>query len=87
MQLNTLYINLESYGVNEGRYTGFAKFKNAYGEVSLNLDPATSDAILAVVVEKLVTSAQSIGAQLTTACIEHKDSPPAIPQFLQDQAE
>lgn len=82
MQLKSLSIDLIQYGVNEGRYTGVAHFKNQFGEVALNLDPDTSEAILEVVANKLVSSARSIGERLTAACVES-----AVPALLTKQAE
>lgn len=85
MRLKHLNISIDSYGVNEGRYSGTVSFDNLYGTVSLNLDPDTSDAILAVVADKLVSSARTLGTELTSACLTPPS--PAIPEFLRKQAE
>lgn len=81
MELQTLVIGRESYGVNEGRYTGTASFKNQYGQITLNLDPSTSDAILAILAEELVKSARTVGQELTAACLS------STPALLTKQAE
>lgn len=81
MQLQSLNISLDSYGVNEGRYTGNASFKNKYGTISLNLDPDTSDVILHIVAERLVSSARTVGQELTAACVS------STPSLLASQAE
>lgn len=80
MELQTLYINREQYGVNEGRFVGQATFKNQFGHIALNLDPSTSDRLLSILSDALVTSARSIGGELTAACL-------ASPALLQKQAE
>ena len=86
MRLKHLNISLDNYGVNEGRYSGTVSFENLYGQVSLNLDPNTSDAILAVVADKLVSSARTLGTELTSACLA-PSSQATIPEFLRKQAE
>jgi len=69
-KLKFLSLTLCTYGVNENRYTGELSFMNEYGEIKLNLDPDTSDKVLKVISNQLISSAKTIGANLTTACIE-----------------
>lgn len=65
MQLTSLEIHLEDYGVNKGRYTGSAHFKGEYGGVDIVLHPDVSDAVLKLCADALVKNSRDLAEQLT----------------------
>lgn len=69
MRLERLHIDLCSYGLNEGKYTGSAKFCNAYGGVEIVLSPEVSDKILAIVGDAVVDNAREVAQKLTAATL------------------
>ena len=74
MKLNTLKIERERWGKNEGKFTGSIKFDNELGEISVNLSPEQCDKLFAVIAEGIIDTAKEAANELTVSVIEHKES-------------
>jgi len=70
MKLEQLALTYCTYGVNNGKYTGAAKFENQYGSIELTLSPEMSAQILQICAEALVANSREVAANLTAAVIE-----------------
>ena len=75
MRLKYLNITLSTYGPNEGKYTGEAKFANQSGAIDIVLVPEVSDKILALCAEALVANAREVAQNLTAATLTQVSSP------------
>ena len=69
MQLEHLTIRYCTYGVNEGKYTGEARFKDARGAVEIVIHPEAADGILRIVADALVRNSREPANNLTTATL------------------
>lgn len=79
MQLEHLSIRLQTYGPNEGKYVGEARFKDQHGAVEIVLHPQASDDILRIVANAIVRNSQEVAQQLTVATLTQRalESPDA----------
>lgn len=65
MQLENLYISLQTYGPHEGKYTGTARFKCVGGHVEIVLTPEISEQTLTLCATAIVANAREVSASLT----------------------
>lgn len=74
MILDTLYIRLEAYGPNEGKYTGQLRFRDSSGAIEIVLAPEISETVLKLCSEALVTQAKETAA-LMAANVLNQNGP------------
>lgn len=70
MKLESLYLSLDKYGASQGQYTGQLTFASELGKVEIKLSPATSNKILKIVADEIVSSAREVAYDLTREVIE-----------------
>jgi len=70
MKLIALNLHLNTYGANQGRYTGEITYENKYGETKLVLDSEISDKVLAFIGPVITAAAGCITAELQKAINE-----------------
>lgn len=70
MKLKSLYISLNCYGENIGRYTAKLEYEEENkGGVSLVLDPKVSDALLLCIGETVTKFAHAAALEVEKSCI------------------
>lgn len=62
MRMQSVNISLQEWGDFKDRYTGSVRFTSHGGDISVNLDPDTSDKVLAIVADQLISSASTVAA-------------------------
>lgn len=70
MQVKSLYIQREAWGVNKGQLTGKIEFTNESGEVHVNLDPEMSQRMIVICAEAIAEHSRKIGALMTAEVID-----------------
>ena len=92
LTLESLQVSMNTYGQNEGKYTGTIHFKGQYGAIELVLAPSISEHVLALCADALVENAKDVANNLTAAIINQVDRqlappvaiPPAMPATPDD---
>lgn len=87
MQLQSLNIRLDEYGIHKGRYVGTADFKGQYGSVQVVIHPEASDAILKICAEALVRNSRELADTLTAETLTQVDKAlpaPEAPSYNSD---
>jgi hypothetical protein len=74
MQLNSLKIERQKWGRNEGQYVGVIKFDNEVGNVSIKLSEEKCKELFMVCADGIVETAKVAARELTCSVIEHKKS-------------
>ena len=64
MQLEGININRPTYGENQGRLVGTVKFSGDSGKITVNLDEATSEAIIRLCADGIVRAANELSTNL-----------------------
>lgn len=77
MQLTSLSVRLEGYGINAGKYHGSVTFANQYGSVEIVLDESLSQKVLGLCGEALVEQAKKTANIFTANILESQK--PALP--------
>ena len=77
IQLTTINISLQTYGPNEGKYTGEVRFKGVYGAVEIVLSPSISEKILALCAEGLMQNTRELAETLTANILVSQTTLPA----------
>ena len=75
MILENLYVRLEAYGPNEGKYTGQIRFRGTSGAVEIALSPNLSEAVLKLCGEALVTQAKETAGLMAANIIAASSGP------------
>ncbi len=72
MILKRLVIDLQEWGDDKGKYTGYVSFSDSDGEIKLNLTPEHCDKIFLICVDGVLSTAKEAAEKLTCAVIEHQ---------------
>lgn len=64
--IKSIYLSMETYGVDKGKLSGSIEFINAHGEMKVRINNAQAEKIVAILADNLVQTAQET-AQLMTA--------------------
>ena len=75
MKLKSLSLELSTYGIHEGKFTGQARFENEYGAMEVVLTPEMSNKVLELCAETLVQQASRSANLFTDAIL---NQPPAL---------
>jgi hypothetical protein len=78
MKLKNLEIEYNSYGENEGKYTGKIKYAGDNGTVEMQLAPGISNALLICIGQTLVEFAAKAAQEIQTniiASVEEAEKP------------
>ena len=77
MKLKRLSLYEQGYG-DDRCLSGKMEIHGVHGDVSLNLDEAHCNRVLALVADMMVEETQRIARELTVECIEHAAAPELI---------
>lgn len=69
MQLTSLNISFDDYGVHKGKYKGSAHFRGQYGAVEIVLTPDISDQVLKLCAEAIVANTKELAQTITAATL------------------
>jgi len=74
MRLTELRITLNSYGKDEGQYTGKVRFTNKDGDIALKLNASMCEEIFTICADGMIDVAKEAAANMTCSIIEHKST-------------
>ena len=79
MKLKSLALNLNTWGPNDGRYSGQIRYDGENGAVELLLDPIISDRLLAcigpAITESALLTAKKLEESIAQSRLEAKSGP------------
>lgn len=75
MKMESLRIEMQTWGPNKGQYEGKIVFTGGNGSVSLNLAPADCAKFFGVVAEAVTATSREVAERLTAECVAA--SPPS----------